>query len=802
MIKDRSNSSEFVHKTGSLPEHTVAVQGDRSDKNARQPAPEPENEPTPEAASHCQHKARRGRSLYAVPLAKPAVAAASVESSPAAAKSKAVPKRKPAQQVDLNDSALYLNRELTWLEFNRRVLREAEDERTPLLERCKFIAIVSANLDEFFMKRIGGLKQQVEAGIQALTVDGRTPRQQIVDCYALVRVLESRKEELLQELLQLLAKAGIVITAYNDLTSRERKQVREYYHRNIFPLITPQVMDPAHPFPFITNLSLNILVKLHYRKDKETSLARFNVPVGAGISRFIRVGGKDTFIPLEELICHNLDMLFPGMVIVSWELFRITRNANTEQDEEQADDLLALIESELRERKFAPIVRLEVEKRMTPQHRGHLAAQLHLDELTDVFEVSGMLAMRDLMEIAAIEQPGLKDAPHHPQDHPLLLTPRNIFHIIRDAGAILLQHPYESFATSVERFLNEAANDPKVRAIKMTLYRTATDSRCVDFLINAAENGKQVAVVVELKARFDEAANIRLAERMEQAGIHVTYGVIGLKTHCKVIMVIRQDYNGLRRYLHIGTGNYHHGTARLYSDLGIFTCDEKTGEDVTELFNYLTTGYTPKRNYRKILPAPKLLKKALIARIEREIALHRTKAPGLIQFKVNAMDDPDIARALYRASRAGVKIDLIIRDSCLIRPGVPGVSDNIRVISIVGRFLEHARIFYFRNGGKEEYLIGSADAMQRNLQSRVEILVPVERLKLQHELRRFLDIQFADRRSAWDMQPDGTYIQRNPVKGDEARGCHQLLIELAARLQKKASRLKKRKLKVLSAGKA
>jgi polyphosphate kinase len=772
------------------------------------------------APPQVQQKQRPGRALYAVPLKKPTLAAAAEDSGPKpveqavlpkkAALSKkamlpkkaALSKKAPAQHVDLDDASLYLNREMTWLEFNRRVLHEAEDERTPLLERCKFIAIVSSNLDEFFMKRIGGLKQQVEAGFQNLTVDGRTPRQQITECYTVVRELERRKEKLQQQLFQLLAAAGIIISSYKELTSRERTKVREYYHRNIFPLITPQVMDPAHPFPFISNLSLNILVKLHYRKDKETSLARVKVPVGAGIPRFIRVGGRDTFVPLEEVICHNLDMLFPGMVVVSSELFRITRNANTERDEEQADDLLAMIESELRERKFAPIVRLEVMNRMAPLHRGRLAAELDLDELTDVFEVSGMMAIRDLMEIASLDHPYLKDAPHHPLDHPQMLSPRSIFHIIRDAGAILLQHPYESFATSVERFLQEAANDPKVRAIKMTLYRTATDSRCVDLLINAAENGKQVAVVVELKARFDEAANIRLAERMEQAGIHVTYGVVGLKTHCKVIMVIRQDYNGLRRYLHIGTGNYHHVTARLYSDLGLFSCDEKTGQDVTELFNYLTTGYTPKRNYRKILPAPKVLKKALLARIDREIALHNNKSPGLIQFKMNAMDDPDIARALYRASRAGVTIDLIIRDSCMIRPGLPGVSDNIRVISIVGRFLEHARLYYFRNGGKEEYLIGSADAMQRNLQSRIEMLVPVERLKLQRELRGFLDIQLSDRRSAWDMQPDGTYSQRTPAKGDEAKGCHQLLIELAAKFQKKASRLKKRKLKGLPAGNA
>ena len=769
-------------------------------------APEPPGAAAATADLQEKHKARRGRKLYAVPIAKPAVAAPAQPAPAQPARPKAaghepLAGKKHAQSVKLTDTALYLNRELTWLEFNRRVLHEAEDERTPLLERLKFVSIVSSNLDEFFMKRIGGLKQQEEAGIRTQTVDGRTPRQQLVDCYAVVHDIEQRKEKLLQQLLKLLATAGITVTAYKELTSRERKKVRDYYYQNIFPLITPQVMDPAHPFPFVSNLSLNILVKLHYRKDKETSLARIKVPVGAGIPRFIRVGQQDTFVPLEEVIGNNLDMLFPGMVIVSSELFRVTRNANTEKNEEQADDLMALIESELRERKFAPIVRLEVMQRMLPLHRGHLAAELNLDEVADVFEVTGMLAMRDLMELTSLDYPHLKEAPHQPVDHPQLISTRSIFHIIRDAGAILLQHPYQSFSTSVERFLQEAAADPKVRAIKMTLYRTATDSRIVDCLINAAENGKQVAVVVELKARFDEAANIRLAERMEQAGIHVTYGVMGLKTHCKVIMVIRQDYNSLRRYLHFGTGNYHHGTARLYSDLGLFTCDDKIGQDVTELFNYLTTGYTPKRNYRKLLPAPKLLKKALIARIDREIALHRQKEPGLIQFKVNAMDDLDIASALYRASQAGVKVDLIVRDSCLIRPGLPGLSENIRVISIVGRFLEHARVYYFRNGGREEYLIGSADAMQRNLESRVEVVVPVERLKLQRELRQLLDIQLADKRSAWEMQPDGTYLQRKPAKGDEEKSCQQLLIESATRANKQASRLKKRKLKGLTAGK-
>jgi len=694
---------------------------------------------------------------------------------------------------DLSSPSLYLNRELTWLEFNKRVLHEALDERTPLLERIKFVAIVSSNLDEFFMKRIGGLKQQVGAGIRALTVDGRTPGQQIEECHAVVREIEQVKLELLPTLLELLKEKGIDILSYQDLNAREKKQLREYYFRNIFPLITPQSMDPAHPFPFVSNLSLNLLVTLRYVKGKDASLARVKVPVGAGIPRFLKVGGADRFVPLEEVMRHNLDMLFPGMRVVCCELFRVTRNSNTEKNEEQADDLLAMIESELQDRKFAPIVRMEVMKGMDPGRRGMLAAELDLNETADVFEVDGMLAMRDLFQIAGLDYPELRDPPHYPIDHPLLQTPRNIFHTIRDAGSILVHHPYESFSTSVERFLQEAAEDPKVRAIKMTLYRTARESRIIESLINAAQHGKQVAVAVELKARFDEAANIVLAARMEEAGIHVTYGVVGLKTHCKVILVVRQDYDGLRRYVHIGTGNYHAETARIYTDLGLLTCDEGIGQDATELFNYLTTGYTPKRKYQKMLPAPKFLKKALLAAIAREIRLHSEKRPGLIRFKMNALEDADIVRALYEASRAGVKVDLVIRDTCRLRPGIPGVSENVRVVSVVGRFLEHSRIYYFRNGGKELYLIGSADAMKRNLEARVEVVVPVEDRRLRAEIRTLFDVHLADNRSAWDMQPDGGYVQRRPAEGEDARGSHQVLIALAEKMLKKAGRLKKRK---------
>src|ERR1700722_3736269 len=491
----------------------------------------------------------------------------------------------PHIDKDLTSPDLFLNRELTWLAFNRRVLHEAEDERNPLLERLKFLAITASNLDEFFMKRIGGLKQQVVAGMQELTVDGRTPQQQIAECYAVVREQEQRQRELGPQLLAQLENYGIRLRAYSSLTADERKTIREYYYKNIFPLVTPQAMDPAHPFPFVSNLSLNLLVTARYQNDSDPMMARVKVPIGFGIPRFIRVGEQNDFVRLEDVVANNLDLLFPSMLIDSYELFRVTRNANTERDEDEADDLLALIESELRDRRFAPIVRMEAVRGMNPAHRGMLAAELGLDEHDDVFEIdAGMLAMRDLMELTAVDNPALHDPPYHPADHARLAPSRSIFHVIRDAGSILLMHPYESFPTSVGRFLREASEDPKVRAIKMTLYRTSSDSEVIGYLCDAARNGKQVAVVVELKARFDEAANIQFAEQLEEYGIHVTYGVVGLKTHCKVILVVRQDYNGLRRYAHVGTGNYHSGTARLYADFGLLTSDDAIGADLTQLF--------------------------------------------------------------------------------------------------------------------------------------------------------------------------------------------------------------------------
>ncbi len=517
------------------------------------------------------------------------------------------------------------------------------------------------------------------------------------------------------------------------------------------------------------------------------------MPVGAGVPRFIQLEGKRTFVPLESVMASNLDLLFPGMEIESCEEFRVTRNANTLREEETADDLLSLIESGLRERKFAPVVRLEVDCGISPLHRGRLAAELGLNEDDDVHEVDGLLALRDLMELTALREPTLHDPPHQPVTHPALEHEDSVFHIIRDSGPILLHHPYESFATSVERLLREARVDPKVRAIKMVLYRTSALSKAVGYLIDAARNGKQVAVVVELKARFDEEANIRWANRLEEVGVHVTYGVVGLKTHCKSILVVRQDYDGLKRYAHLGTGNYHSETARLYSDLGMLTCDPEIGQDLTELFNYLTTGYKPKRRYSKLVPAPKHLKQMLLEKIQREIEKHSKSSPGAIQFKMNALEDVDVTRALYRASQKGVRVDLIIRDSCRLRPGIPGLSENVRVISVVGRFLEHARICYFHNGGESEYYIGSADCMKRNLENRVEVLAPVEDPESVKELRFLLDTQLNDQRGAWEMLPDGSYVQREPANEDEDVHCQEALIAWAEKRYKLATRLKRRK---------
>jgi len=696
---------------------------------------------------------------------------------------------------DLTAPQWYLNRELSWLEFNRRVFNESKDERNPLLERLFFFSVIGSNLDEFFMKRIGGLKQQVGAEVKLLSIDGRTPQQQIDESYEVIRDLLGKQQKLELELLALLAGQSIEIVKYAALTEPQRQKMSVYFRDNIYPLLTPQGMDPAHPFPFISNLSLNLLVATRHAEGEHVYLNRIKVPTtGTGIPRFIRVEpDKYLYVLFEEVIANNLAIIFPGMIIESCELFRVTRNAITEKWPEQAVDLLSMIESALRERKFAEIVRLEVDSTMTRQHRGMLAAELGIDSRKDVFTVDGIMGKRDFMEIVAIDKPELHFTPHQPLDHYKLSGDfPSIFHQIREEGPFLLQHPYESFISSVERFLREASTDPKVLGIKMTLYRTSANSQIIQYLLDAAQNGKQVAVVVELMARFDESANIHWATYLEQAGIHVTYGVVGLKTHSKVIFVVRRDYNGLKRYAHIGTGNYHAGTARVYSDLGLLTCDGDIGNDLTEFFNFLTLGYAPARNYKKLLPSPKILKKTLLENIKREIEQHSKGNSGLIQWKTNALTDQDVIAALYQAAQAGVKIDLIVRDSCLLRPGIPGLSENIRVISLVGRFLEHSRIYYFKNNGEDQYFIGSADIMKRNLERRVEVIAPVEAPVLKAQLREIINLQLADRRGAWDMQADGTYMQRKPEPKEEKRSAQELSIERSEKRLAEARRLYKK----------
>ncbi len=686
---------------------------------------------------------------------------------------------------DLQAPEYYLNRELTWLAFNKRVLHEGQDDRNPLLERVFFLAVVGSNLDEFFMKRIGGLKQQVGAGVRSLSVDGRLPQDQIDACHVVVREILAEQVLLAKELQTLLAGHGILIRKYKELEPEDKLIADKYFRDEIYPLLTPQGMDPAHPFPFISNLSINLLVSVRYPDTDHSYLIRIKIPTGADLPRFVQLGKKTVFILLEDLVANNLPLLLPGMEIESSAVFRVTRNAITERSEEQANDLLVMIESALRDRKFAEIVRFEVNPGMSDLHKGKLAAELGVDEEQDVYEVDGILGVRDLFQIASLDRPELHFAQHHPVDNPELLgDDPNIFHTIREHGDIFLQHPYESFDTSVERFLREASRDPKVLAIKMTLYRTAKNSRIIQYLLDAAQNGKQVAVVVELMARFDESANIRWAGFLEEAGIHVTYGIVGMKTHSKLIFVIRKDYIGLRRYAHIGTGNYHAGTARAYVDFGLITGDPDIGADLTELFNYLTSGCTPMRRYTKLLPSPKQLKKALLSKIDREIGHQKQGKGGLIQLKTNALEDKDVVEALYRASMAGVHVDLIVRDSCRLRPGIPGLSENIRVISLVGRFLEHGRIYYFKNNGEEEYYIGSADLMKRNLESRVEVCAPIESLPHKAHLREILDLQLTNIRNVWEMQPDGAYIQRRSHDEHDAACVHHFLI---AKAEKRAT---------------
>ncbi|GAB5521919.1 MAG: polyphosphate kinase 1 [Rhodothermales bacterium] len=680
-----------------------------------------------------------------------------------------------------NHPHLIFNRELSWLDFNWRVLWQAIDDRFPLLERVRFLAITASNLDEFFRKRVGGLQRQDDAGVVALSPEGLRPDEQLRLIRQAVMPLQARLKETWEHQIKplLASKAGIVVRNYADFNAKEQQYLDHYFKTHIFPILTPLAVDPGHPFPFISNLSLSLAVILRHPEEQTEHFARLKVPTST--FRFVPMQGSKTFVPVEQVILNNLDELFRGMEVVSAYPFRITRNADILRDEEEAEDLLAMISEELRQRRFSKVVRLEVDGLM-PQHlRQILMRELELDK-DDVYESASLLDLTDLHEIANI---GLREHSFKPWEPviPRRLTTedgkelRNIFEVIRE-GDLLVHHPYESFNASTLRFMEEAAVDPDVLAIKQTLYRTSDRSPVMAALIRAAENGKQVAVLVEVKARFDEQNNIEWGQKLEKAGVHVTYGLVGLKTHTKVTLVVRQEEQGLRTYCHIGTGNYNPKTARLYTDLGLFTCDAAMGTDVVHLFHYLT-GYAPAQEYKKLLVAPRFMRDTFLKAIDREILNQKKHGNGRIIAQMNALDDLVTIHALYKASQAGVQIDLIVRGHCRLRPGLPRYSENIRVISILGRFLEHSRIYFFNNNGEPRIYFGSADWQRRNLEDRVEVIAEVEDASLKHRLMRTLDLALEDERLAWDLHSDGRYVQRRPSSEKKEKGYHDVLMKLA-----------------------
>lgn len=697
------------------------------------------------------------------------------------------------REINLNDPKYYFNRELSWLEFNNRVLHEAIDPRTPLLERLKFLAIFSSNLDEFFMVRVAALKQQLEAQVRKLTPDGRTPSEQLEAISAAARPMVSEQHQHFDKTLRpQLAREGIHLLDYMDLNQEQRTYLQNYFEEQVFPVLTPLAVDPSHPFPYISNLSLNLAVVVKDPDNGEELFARVKVP--KVLPRFVSLpeelrqrqkGHPSTWtgVPLEQVIAHNLESLFPGMNIQEYHLFRITRNADLAVEEDEADDLLLAIEQELRKRRLGgSAVRVEIQVTTPDTVRGMLMRELGLKD-SDVYEIEGLLCLGDLISFWELPLPELKDPVWTPMVPPRLRSSaseeevEDLFSVIRRSD-LLVHHPYHSFGATVQRFITLAAQDPDVLAIKMTLYRTSGDSPILNALILAAENGKQVAALVELKARFDEKNNIIWARKLEQAGVHVVYGLVGLKTHTKVVLVVRREPERIRRYVHIGTGNYNPKTARIYTDLGLLSCREDLGADLTDLFNFLT-GYSRQRSYRKVLVAPVNLRDRFSFLIRREIENCRNGSSGRIVAKMNALVDPKTIATLYEASQAGVQIDLIVRGMCCLRPGIEGISENIRVVSIVGRYLEHSRIYYFHNRGQEEVYIGSADWMTRNLDRRIEAVVPVEDPEILKDLQEILAVMLADNRQAWDLQPDGHYIQRQPADGAKEQAAQKILMEMA-----------------------
>ncbi|WP_049907637.1 polyphosphate kinase 1 [Haloferax elongans] len=680
--------------------------------------------------------------------------------------------------IDLSDPQYYLNRELSELAFQSRVLNEALDDRNPLLERVRFLAIFTKNLDEFFMKRIGGLKQQIDAGVTERTTDGRTPREQWEEAIDKARPMFKQQAACYREdILPALAAEGIHICDYDELTADEQSEMRDYFEMSVLPTLTPLSFDPAHPFPFISNLSLSMAV-LTSGDDDEPTFTRVKIPQNR--PRLVEVD-TDTdeirYVLLEEVIRANLDLLFPNVEVLDTAVFKLTRNAEVRRNEEVAEDLIDMIEEVLEQRRFATVVRLEIEDDAPDSVKDLLVEQLNLDE-REVFSLPGPLDYREFMDLTDLDRPDLKLDSWTPQPHPRLhdlgrneagfkTDKETIFDEIRRKD-VLLHHPYHSFGDTVQQFLDAAANDPNVLAIKAAIYRTASDSKVIQALIDAADNGKQVAAMVELKARFDEQNNLEWVRKLEEEGIHVAYGTIGLKTHTKTALVVREEEDGVRLYSHVATGNYHSETAKGYVDLGMLTADRDIGQDLVKVFNFFT-GPSLDEEFRKLLIAPVTMRNEFTKCIRREAEHARAGRPARIVAKMNALEDPGIVEELYKASMAGVDIDLLVRDICRLRPGIDGLSETVTVRSVVDRFLEHSRIFYFENAGDPDYYIGSADWMTRNLDKRVEAIAPVEDHDIREQLRFILELGFADNRKAWEMNTDGTYDQLTPGDDPEVR---------------------------------
>jgi polyphosphate kinase len=689
----------------------------------------------------------------------------------------------PAAIQDPLPEDRYLNRELSWLDFNARVLALSADNSLPLLERAKFLAIFASNLDEFYMVRVAGLKRRDEMGLSVRSADGLTPREQLGRIGEETQQIATRHARVfLDSVRPALAEEGIYIVTWADLDQAERDQLSTYFTEQVFPVLTPLAVDPAHPFPFVSGLSLNLAVTVKQPDDAGQHFARVKVP--DNVDRFVELESLGAtegaervvrYLPMEELIAAFLPVLFPGMEIVEHHAFRITRNADYEVEEDRDEDLLQALERELARRRFGSPVRIEIADDMTESMLELLLRELDVHP-GDVVEVPGLLDLSSLWQIYGIDRPALKDRTFVPSTSPAFVdreTPRSIFATLRE-GDVLLHHPYESFSTSVQRFIEQAAADPNVLAIKQTLYRTSGDSPIVRALIAAAEAGKQVVAMVEIKARFDEQANIRWARTLEQAGVHVVYGYVGLKTHCKTCLVVRREGPVIRRYCHVGTGNYNGKTARLYEDLGLLTASPEIGSDLTDLFNSLT-GYSRKVSYRNLLVAPHSIRTGIIERVEREIAAHREGGGGRIRLKMNSLVDEQVIDALYRASQAGVPVDVVVRGICALRPGAEGFSENISVRSILGRFLEHSRIIHFNR--INEFWIGSADMMHRNLDRRVEVLVQVKDPKLTTYLDDLFESAVDPSTRCWELGPDGQWTA-SPEAGQSARDHQVSLMEL------------------------